>query len=83
MRLGLATLAGIAAGWLVAWLVIDPVTRSASAQDTAFPTRLTLEPLPWLVLLGFGAAAVTVILFLLARAVRRQALDNEYREEVR
>ena len=36
-----------------------------------------------LCLLGCGAAAVTVILFLLARAVRRQALDNEYREEVR
>ena len=81
--LSLATLAGIGAGWLVGWLVVDPVTRSSSAQDVAFPTRLTLEPLPWLVLLGFGAAAVTVILFLLARAVRRQALDNEYREEVR
>ena len=81
--LGLATLAGVAAGWLVGWLIVDPVTRSASADDIAFPTRLTLDIGPWLVLLGLGAAAVAVILVLLGRAVRRQALDNEYREEVR
>lgn len=81
--LGLATLAGIGAGWLVGWLIVDPVTRSARADDIAFPTRLTLEVGPWLLLLVLGAVAVGAILFLLSRAVRRQGLDNEYREEVR
>lgn len=81
--LALATAAGIAAGWLAGWLIVDPVIRSSSADDVAFPTHLTLDAGPWLILLGLGAAAVAVILALLARAVRRQALDNEYREEVR
>lgn len=81
--LGLATLAGVGAGWLVGWLIVDPITRSASAENIAFPTRLTLDVGPWLLLLALGAVAVGAIVVLLARAVRRQALDNEYREEVR
>ncbi|MDO5678642.1 MAG: hypothetical protein Q4G35_14190, partial [Propionibacteriaceae bacterium] len=80
--LALATLAGIAGGWAVSWLVVGPVGRAAS---TARPlsTPLTLDLLPWLGLLAVGAAAVITVVAVLTRTVRRQALDAEYREEVR
>ena len=79
--LALATAAGIGSGWLVGWLVVDPVVRSSTPSD--FPARLTLDAGPWLVLLAVGALAIGAILAALARAVRAQALDAEYREEVR
>lgn len=78
----LATNAGIVGGAVVAWLVVGPVSQSAAGGES-IPTTLTPELGPWLLLLGIGAVAVVVIVALLAMAVRRQALDAEYREEVR
>ncbi|MDO5676077.1 MAG: FtsX-like permease family protein [Propionibacteriaceae bacterium] len=81
--LAIATAAGIGAGWLVSWLTVEHIVRSGSDSGLHFRSPLTPDLPPWLAMLAAGALAVAVILWLLAAAVRKQALDNEYREEVR
>lgn len=81
--LAVATAAGLAAGWGVSWLTVEPTVRAASDQSIRLGSPLTAEIAPLFALLGAGALIVGVILWLLAAAVRRQALDHEYREEVR
>ena len=54
---------------------------SSAGAELATPLRPALPPL--LALLLAGAVAVALIVAWLARTVRAQALDAEYREEVR
>lgn len=49
----------------------------------ALPARLSLELPLWLALVGVLALALTAVVVTVAARVRRQALDAEYREEVR
>lgn len=49
----------------------------------ALPARLSLELPLWLALVGVLALALTAVVATVAARVRRQALDAEYREEVR
>ncbi|GAA4891912.1 hypothetical protein GCM10025789_06140 [Tessaracoccus lubricantis] len=79
----IGTLAGIGAGIAVAWLVVEPLVSAAQDAGQRFRSPLTPDLLPWALLLAVGAAAVGLILWLVGRAVQRQALDAEYREEVR
>ncbi|MBB1508623.1 ABC transporter permease [Tessaracoccus sp. MC1756] len=79
----IATLAGIASGVAVAWLVVDPLVQAAQPAGPGYRSPLTAEVLPWAALLGAGAVALLLILWLVGRTVQRQALDPEYREEVR
>lgn len=81
--LAVATAAGVAAGWAVSWLVVEPIVQAASDNGSTYRSPLTAELGPWAALLGAGALSVLVILWLLAGAVRRQAMDTGYREEVR
>lgn len=79
-----SALFGLAGGWLVSALVVP-----ALAQSTIAPGQLSLRPNltmqwgTWAVTLAAGALALAVVALRLATRVRRAALDNEYREEVR
>ncbi len=79
-----AVAVGLFAGWLVGWAVVPELARSTTAPGQAsLPAPLSLETGPWLVLLGLGAVAVGMVVVVLARRVRIQALDATYREEIR
>ena len=75
---------GLAAGLLVARAVVPELARSTTAADqVALEAPLQLEVVPWAALLVAGAAAVAVVVVAQATRVRRQALDTDYREEIR
>lgn len=81
---GAAVLLGLAAGWLVSALVVPELASSTTQPGRVqLPAVLRLEAAPWAVLVGAGALVVGLLALALARRVRHQALDNEYREEVR
>lgn len=79
-----STLFGLAGGWLVGVLVVP-----ALAQATIAPGQVGLRPAmtmswgPWLATLAAGGLALAVVALRLAARVRAEALDDEYREEVR
>lgn len=79
--LAIAAAAGLLSGWAVSALVVGPLAWSSAGAELATPLRPALPPL--LALLLAGAVAVALIVAWLARTVRAQALDAEYREEVR
>ncbi len=75
---------GLAAGWAVSLVVVPPLARATIAPgQVELPAALALHTTPWLALLVLGAAAVSVVLWWLRRRVAADALDTEYREEVR
>lgn len=81
---GASVALGLAAGWLVSRLVVPALAQSMAAPgQVRIDVGLQVDWVPWVGLLAFGGLLVAVVLGLLARAVRGQALDREYREEVR
>ncbi|MGD8149933.1 FtsX-like permease family protein [Ornithinimicrobium sp. Y1694] len=79
-----AVLLGLAAGWAVSAGVVPALARSTTARDQiALDVPLLLEVGPWAALLGAGGLAVAAVLLVQAGRVRHQALDNDYREEIR
>lgn len=79
-----ALLLGAGAGWLVGALVIPDLARSTTlAEQVAFSPQVTLELPLWAGLIGLLVATLLALTLLLAGRVRTQALDNEFREEIR
>ena len=75
---------GLAAGLLVARAVVPELARSTTAVDqVTLAAPLHLEVLPWVVILLTGAVAVATVVLAQATRVRRQALETDYREEIR
>ncbi|NHB84186.1 ABC transporter permease [Tessaracoccus sp. HDW20] len=81
--LALSTLLGIGAGWAVGGAVAREVALSATLENPSFEVVLRFTWLPWAVILTVGALAAAAVVAWQASLVRRQALDSEYREEVR
>jgi protein-S-isoprenylcysteine O-methyltransferase Ste14 len=81
---GVSVLIGLGAGWLVGAMVVPELARSTTLDgQVSLPALLRLELPLWLGLLGFLTASMAVLVAVLAHRVRRQALDHEYREEIR
>src|SRR5690606_17622082 len=79
-----AVLLGLAAGWAVSALVVPELASSTTRPGRVqLPAVLRLEAGPWAVLLTSGAVALGLLPVVLTRRIRGQALDHEYREEVR
>lgn len=79
-----SVLLGLGAGWLVGRAVVPELARSTTLRgQVSLPADLVLEPGLWAALLGLGALAVLAVVLVQAGRVRRQALDNDYREEIR
>lgn len=75
---------GLVAGWLVSWLVVPELSRSTTlAGQAELPAPLSLEVPLWAGLIGVLVAVLLLLLAVLYTTVRNQALDNEYREEIR
>lgn len=75
---------GLGASWLVGRAVVPELARSTTARDqVTLPAELLLEPGVWAVLLGVGLLAVLLVVVAQAGRVRAQALDHDYREEIR
>ncbi|USQ80320.1 hypothetical protein NF556_01260 [Ornithinimicrobium faecis] len=75
---------GLVAGWLVGWLVVPELSRSTTlAGQAQLPAPLALEIPLWAGLIGALVAVLLLLLVVLYTTVRGQALDNEYREEIR
>jgi hypothetical protein len=75
---------GLAASWLVGRAVVPELARSTTLRgQVRLPVELSLELVPWSALLGVGALLVLVVVLVQAALVRRQALDHDYREEIR
>ncbi|MFK5633533.1 FtsX-like permease family protein [Ornithinimicrobium sp. LYQ103] len=75
---------GLAAAWLVGRAVVPELARSTTLRGRVqLPVELSLEVLPWAALLGVGALLVVLVVLGQAALVRRQALDHDYREEIR
>lgn len=75
---------GLLAGWLVGRGVVPELATSTTQPGSLqLPAALRLEALPWVVLLAAGAVAVLALAGGLAGRVRGQALDRDYREEIR
>ncbi|WP_156875716.1 FtsX-like permease family protein [Ornithinimicrobium pekingense] len=88
LELGGVVLASIALGLVASWLVGLAVVPELALSTTlpgqvSLPSALLLEPGPWAVLLGVGLVAVLAVVLLQAGRVRAQALDGDYREEIR
>lgn len=81
--LALSAILGILGGWAVARLVVVPVALTATMDDPSFPVTVRVSWLPLAGLLAAGIIAAGIIVAWQAAAVRRQALDLTYREEVR
>lgn len=75
---------GVAGGWAVGALVVPPLAQAtAVAGQITVEPRLTMQWLVWALTLTAGAVAVAFVCARLWLRVRREALDDEYREEVR
>ena len=75
---------GLVAGWLVSWLVVPELSRSTTlAGQAELDAPLALEVPLWAGLIGVLLAAVLLLIVALYATVQRQALDREYREEIR
>jgi hypothetical protein len=79
-----AALLGLGAGWLVARAVAPELARSTTQRgQVTLAAPLQLEVAPWALLLLAGAAVVVAVLLVQAARVTAQALDADYREEIR
>lgn len=75
---------GVLAGWMAAVLLVPTLARAAATQTTSLALGAgRLDLLPALGLLAVLAAGLAVVAAVVAARVRSQALDAEYREEVR
>lgn len=75
---------GLLAGWLVGWLVVPELSSSTTlAGQVTIAVPLVLEIPLWAGLLAALIASLLLLLAVLYLTVRRQALDREYREEIR
>ncbi|MCK0112133.1 hypothetical protein MWU75_08290 [Ornithinimicrobium sp. F0845] len=75
---------GLVAGWLVSRLVVPELSRSTTlAGQAQLPAPLALEVPLWAALLGALLLVLVLLLAVLYTTVRNQALDREYREEIR
>lgn len=80
----LAVVFGLVAGWVVGTAVVPELATSTTAPGRLrLPAALRLESTPWAVLLGTTLVGLLALLAVLARRVRAQALDRDYREEIR
>lgn len=79
----LGALLGILAGWAAAALLVPTLARAAATQSTALPLGSRVELAPALGLLAALAVGLLAVVAVVGVRVRRQALDAEYREEVR
>ncbi|MFC6420253.1 FtsX-like permease family protein [Ornithinimicrobium tianjinense] len=79
-----ATALGLGAGWLVSRMVVTELARSTTQPgQVVLPAPLRLEAGPWAALLVAGAVVALLVVLLQAARVARQAVDLDYREEIR
>lgn len=75
---------GLLAGWLVGWLVVPELSSSTTlAGQVTISVPLVLEVPLWAGLLAALIVSLMLLLAVLYLTVHRQALDREYREEIR
>ena len=79
----LGAVLGVAAGWLASVVLVPTLARAAATDVSPLPLGGRLDLLPALAALGALAGGLLVVGAVLAARVRAQALDAEYREEVR
>ncbi|WP_299278111.1 FtsX-like permease family protein [uncultured Georgenia sp.] len=79
----LGTVLGVLAGWAAAALLVPTLARAAATQSSPLPLGSRFDLLPALGALAALAAGLVVVAAAVAARVRAQALDAEYREEVR
>lgn len=79
-----AVLFGLIAGWVVGQAVVPELASSTIPPGRLqLPAVLRMETTPWLGLLMAGLLGVGALASTLANRVRAQALDRDYREEIR
>lgn len=75
---------GLLAGWLVGWLVVPELSSSTTlAGQVTISVPLVLEVPFWIGLLAALVVSLLLLLAVLYLTVHRQALDRDYREEIR
>ncbi|WP_151523941.1 ABC transporter permease [Serinicoccus kebangsaanensis] len=75
---------GLLAGWLVGQAVVPELASSTTQPGRLqLPAALRLEAAPWGAVVAVTAAGTALLAGLLGSRVRVQALDREYREEIR
>lgn len=75
---------GLLAGWGVGALVVPDLARSTTDPGLVeLPVALALDVLRWGLVVGVLLIALSAVALALATRVRRQALDRNYREEIR
>lgn len=81
---GSSLVLGVLAGWAVATLTVPALAR-ATLGDAAqvLPVPLDVAATPTVLLLGVLLAGLGAVAAVVAARVRAQALDGEYREEIR
>lgn len=81
---GTSVVLGVLAGWVVAVLTVPPLAR-ATLGDAAdvLPVPLETSLAPTVLLVGVLVAGLGGVAGVVAARVRAQALDAEYREEIR
>lgn len=79
----LGVLLGVVAGWAASALLVPTLARAAATQVSPLPLGGAVDPLPALGLLVVLVLGLLAVAGVLAARVRSQALDAEYREEVR
>ncbi len=79
-----SVLLGLGASWLVGRAVVPELARSTTLPgQVSLPAQLLLEPGLWAALMGVGLAVVLLVVLVQAGRVHAQALDRDYREEIR
>ena len=79
-----SVLLGLGASWLVGRAVVPELARSTTLPgQVSLPAQLLLEPGLWAVLMGVGLVVVLLVVLVQAGRVHAQALDRDYREEIR
>ncbi|WP_330998322.1 ABC transporter permease [Georgenia wutianyii] len=79
----LGAVLGVVAGWLASAVLVPTLARASATDVSPLPLGGRLDVLPALGVLAVLAGGLLVVGAALAARVRAQALDAEYREEVR
>ncbi|PYF96818.1 FtsX-like permease family protein [Georgenia satyanarayanai] len=79
----LGVLLGVLAGWAASVVLVPTLARAAATQPSPLPLGGRLDVLPALGVLAVLVGGLAVVAAVLGARVRSQALDAEYREEVR
>ncbi|WP_324650755.1 ABC transporter permease [Georgenia sp. H159] len=74
---------GVLAGWGASALLVPTLARAAATQPSPLPLGSPVDPLPAAAVLAALLTGLLVVAGVAAGRVRAQALDAEYREEVR